>query len=88
MAVYQRISKTIRLAFAIPFIFLIRFYQVAISPFLGTRCRFYPTCSQYALEAIKLHGLLIGLWLMTKRLLKCHPACQGGHDPVPKKEKV
>lgn len=89
MEVYQRISKTVCLAVTFPFIFLIRFYQIAISPFLIVRhCRFYPSCSQYALDAIKLHALPIGLWLTTKRLLKCHPACQGGYDPVPKKEKV
>lgn len=88
MALYQRISRKIRVIVAFPFIVLIRFYQIAISPYLGPRCRFYPTCSQYALEAIKLHGLVFGLWLMTKRLLKCHPACKGGYDPVPTKEKV
>lgn len=88
MALYQRISRKIRLIIALPFIVLIRFYQIAISPYLGPRCRFYPTCSQYALEAIKWHGLVFGLWLMTKRLLKCHPACKGGYDPVPTKEQV
>ncbi|WP_116964444.1 membrane protein insertion efficiency factor YidD [Fastidiosibacter lacustris] len=88
MVFYQQFSRTIRTIIALPFIVLIRSYQIFISPLLGMRCRFYPSCSQYALEAIKLHGLLIGLWLITKRLIKCHPACQGGYDPVPKKEKV
>ena len=53
-------------------IFLIRFYQICISPLLAPRCRFYPTCSQYALEAVKKYGLL-----------KCHPFHKGGYDPVP-----
>ncbi|MFZ9035823.1 MAG: membrane protein insertion efficiency factor YidD [Francisellaceae bacterium] len=85
MGLYQSVFEKIRLICLFPFIFLIRSYQILISPFLGTRCRFYPSCSQYALEAIKLHGLRIGLWLMVKRLVKCHPGCQGGYDPVPKK---
>lgn len=69
----------------------IRFYQWVISPILGPRCRFYPTCSHYAIEAIEQHGVLCGGWLMIKRILKCHPANDGGVDPVPacgcKKEK-
>ena len=88
MAVHKSIFEAIRLVVVLLFILFIRLYQIFLSPFLGQRCRFYPSCSQYTLEAIKLHGLLIGLWLMTKRLLKCHPACEGGYDPVPKKEKV
>lgn len=88
VAFYQRISHKICLIISLTFIFLIQFYQIAISPYTGTHCRFQPTCSEYALGAIKLHGLVFGLWLMTKRLLKCHPACKGGYDPVPKKEKV
>ncbi|WP_208123290.1 membrane protein insertion efficiency factor YidD [Facilibium subflavum] len=69
-------------------IFPIRLYQIFISPMLGRRCRFYPSCSQYGLEAIKLHGIWIGLWLLAKRLVKCHPGCKGGFDPVPEKKKV
>lgn len=69
----------------------IRFYQWVISPILGPRCRFYPTCSHYAIEAIEQHGVLCGGWLMIKRILRCHPANDGGVDPVPacgcKKEK-
>lgn len=61
----------------------IRFYQVAISPMLGPRCRFYPTCSSYALEAIKTHGLLKGSWLSVCRICKCHPFHPGGVDFVP-----
>ncbi|WP_108652870.1 membrane protein insertion efficiency factor YidD [Dongshaea marina] len=63
---------------------LIRFYQLAISPLIGPRCRFTPSCSQYAIEAIQIHGSLKGIWLASKRLLKCHPLHDGGYDPVPK----
>jgi len=62
---------------------LIRLYQLVISPLIGPRCRFTPTCSQYAIEAIKLHGVVKGSWLAGKRLLKCHPLNAGGYDPVP-----
>ncbi|GHC20140.1 hypothetical protein GCM10010082_09950 [Kushneria pakistanensis] len=62
---------------------LVRCYQYVISPLIGPRCRFWPTCSQYAIEAIQLHGALRGGWLALKRLLRCHPFCAGGVDPVP-----
>lgn len=62
---------------------LIRAYQFFISPLLGPRCRFTPTCSQYALEAVTRHGVAKGCWLTSKRLLKCHPLNHGGYDPVP-----
>lgn len=64
---------------------LIRFYQIVISPLIGPRCRFVPTCSCYALEAIKTHGSAKGGWLTIKRVLKCHPLHAGGFDPVPAK---
>lgn len=67
------------------FIALIRFYQLCISPMLGPRCRFTPTCSQYALEAINSHGAYKGILLTIKRISKCHPFHSGGYDPVPKK---
>ena len=63
--------------------FLIRAYQLAISPMFGPSCRYYPTCSQYALEAIESHGALRGGWLATRRICRCHPFHQGGFDPVP-----
>ena len=63
-------------------IFPIRVYQRVLSPLLPNRCRFYPTCSHYAVEAIEKHGVW-GLWLAIKRILKCHPLHPGGHDPVP-----
>lgn len=66
-------------------IFIIKGYQRVISPLLGPRCRFNPTCSQYAVEALKRYGILKGGWLMAKRVLKCHPLHQGGDDFVPPK---
>lgn len=64
---------------------LIRGYQLFISPLIGPRCRFAPTCSHYAIEAIKIHGSVKGSWLAMKRILKCHPLHPGGIDPVPQK---
>lgn len=61
----------------------LRFYQGAVSPFLGPRCRFYPSCSEYAAEAISKHGPWRGAWLGIKRVLRCHPWNAGGYDPVP-----
>jgi putative membrane protein insertion efficiency factor len=63
--------------------FLIRVYQIALSPLLGPNCRYYPTCSQYAIEAIESHGSLRGAWLAMKRISRCHPWHEGGFDPVP-----
>jgi len=65
------------------FLLLIRFYQVAISPYKIPCCRFTPTCSQYTYEAVKKHGALKGGYLGIKRILKCHPLHKGGYDPVP-----
>ncbi len=62
---------------------LIRFYQYAISPLIPPRCRFTPTCSQYAVEAVQKHGALKGGWLALKRIARCHPFGGSGHDPVP-----
>lgn len=62
---------------------LIRFYQGAISPLIPPTCRYTPTCSQYAVEAITKYGALKGGWLSMKRILRCHPFCKGGYDPVP-----
>ena len=67
-------------------ILLIRFYQKFISPMFPAKCRFYPTCSQYTLEAIKEYGAMKGTYLGIKRILKCHPFHEGGYDPIPKRE--
>jgi putative membrane protein insertion efficiency factor len=63
-------------------IVLLRFYKAAISPYLGNNCRFTPTCSEYAMEAIQRHGAIRGSWQALKRLLRCNPFCKGGYDPV------
>lgn len=64
-------------------ILLIDGYRLLLSPFFGTQCRFYPTCSAYAREAIETHGALKGTWLAIRRIGKCHPWHEGGIDPVP-----
>ena len=66
-----------------PFLLLIRFYQRWISPALGERCRFAPSCSHYAAGALREHGLLRGGWLAVRRIGRCHPWNPGGYDPVP-----
>jgi putative membrane protein insertion efficiency factor len=67
----------------LPFVLLIRFYQVAISPFTPTVCRFEPSCSNYSLQAFTKHGLLKGGWLTIKRIVSCNPWGKSGYDPVP-----
>jgi putative membrane protein insertion efficiency factor len=62
---------------------LVRGYRFFLSPWLGSSCRFEPTCSAYALEALAQHGAAVGVRLTAGRLLRCHPWCAGGHDPVP-----
>ena len=66
-----------------PFILIIKFYQLVISPVFGPKCRFTPTCSNYALDALKKYGLFKGSWLAIKRIAKCHPWGGKGYDPVP-----
>lgn len=65
---------------------IIRFYQGAISPLLAPACRYTPTCSQYGIEAIQKHGVLKGVYLGFKRVMRCHPWGKHGHDPVPEKK--
>jgi putative membrane protein insertion efficiency factor len=70
-------------------ILVLRIYRSLLSPFLGYHCRFFPSCSQYAIEAIECHGVLKGTWLALRRVLRCHPWHPGGIDPVPEvSEKV
>jgi putative membrane protein insertion efficiency factor len=77
----EKISTALRI---IP-IGLIKGYQSLISPMLGPHCRFHPSCSHYAVEAINEHGVVKGGWLSIKRISRCHPFNDGGFDPVPKK---
>ena len=62
---------------------LLRAYQLAVSPLFGPSCRFYPSCSNYSIEAIRTHGAAKGSWLACRRICKCHPFNAGGFDPVP-----
>lgn len=62
---------------------MIKAYQVLLSPFFGQQCRFYPTCSHYALDTINKHGAILGSYYTVRRLLRCHPWHAGGHDPIP-----
>jgi len=64
-------------------IFIIRFYQIYLSPLKSTKCPYYPTCSAYGLEAVKTHGALKGSFLAAWRILRCNPFSKGGYDPVP-----
>jgi len=66
----------------------IRFYQWVVSPLLPASCRYLPTCSDYAAEALATHGLMTGIWLTAKRLLRCHPWGGSGYDPVPDKHEL
>lgn len=68
-----------------PLIFLVKGYRLLLSPWLGLACRFEPTCSVYSIEALRTHGAARGSYLTLRRLARCHPWCDGGHDPVPAK---
>ena len=78
-AVYKFLIKLL----AVPFILLIKIYQLLISPLFPSSCRYTPTCSQYTMEALKKYGLLKGGWLGIKRISRCHPWGGSGYDPVP-----
>ncbi|MEG9499470.1 membrane protein insertion efficiency factor YidD [Mannheimia indoligenes] len=80
----QSISEPKRISLLAGLLLLpIYFYRYAISPLIGPRCRFYPTCSTYAVEAIKIHGAIKGGYLAFRRILRCNPMSEGGEDPVP-----
>ena len=72
-----------RRGLAAPFIGLVRLYQITLSPWLGMNCRYQPTCSAYAIEALELHGVIKGGWLALRRIGRCHPWGGSGYDPVP-----
>ncbi|MFD2753620.1 membrane protein insertion efficiency factor YidD [Comamonas terrae] len=65
---------------------LVRGYRLLLSPWLGSACRFEPTCSAYSLQALEQHGAAVGSYLTVRRLARCHPWCDGGHDPVPQQK--
>ncbi|MAD91571.1 MAG: membrane protein insertion efficiency factor YidD [Gammaproteobacteria bacterium] len=67
-----------------PLILILKFYKLVLSPWLGVNCRFTPTCSQYAIEALEKHGIFKGIWLTTHRISRCHPWGGSGFDPVSK----
>ncbi|MFZ9695243.1 MAG: membrane protein insertion efficiency factor YidD [Chitinophagaceae bacterium] len=83
MAKYNSISDWVKQVLILPFLLIIRFYQYVISPWIGPKCRYTPTCSHYAVEALQKHGPFKGLWLSLKRISRCHPWGGSGYDPVP-----
>ena len=80
---HKPVTQIIKEVLAFPFILLIFLYQRIISPWIGPKCRYTPTCSQYGIEALKKHGPIKGLWLTIKRVSRCHPWGGSGYDPVP-----
>lgn len=80
---WQRFKQGAKRVLASPLILLVRFYQVCLSPLKPPSCRFTPTCSQYAIEALRKYGPIKGLYLTVRRLLRCHPWGGSGYDPVP-----
>ncbi|MFI3264625.1 MAG: membrane protein insertion efficiency factor YidD [Rikenellaceae bacterium] len=83
LKILRKIYSALRWLAIQPLLLLVHLYRNCISPFTPPTCRFTPTCSQYALEALRKHGALKGLWLTLKRVSKCHPWGGSGHDPVP-----
>ncbi|MBR1967241.1 MAG: membrane protein insertion efficiency factor YidD [Lentisphaeria bacterium] len=82
----MKIIKFFSSVFSCFLIGIIRIYKKFISPLFPRCCRFTPSCSSYAVEAIEIHGVVAGLWLTFKRLIRCQPFCKGGYDPVPPKK--
>jgi putative membrane protein insertion efficiency factor len=79
----KTVLKFLKRALSFPFLFLIKVYQIAVSPLFPPTCRFYPTCSTYAYQAISKYGPFKGGYLAARRILRCHPRNPGGYDPVP-----
>ena len=89
MGIYREFLSRFKKIIKVPFVLLIKFYRYFLSPLISARCRYYPTCSQYALEALDMHGLFKGLYLSTLRILRCNPLSKRDYyDPVPQKNKV
>lgn len=80
-------ANAVSKALARPLILIVRFYRLAISPWLGANCRYDPSCSTYTIEALQLHGVLKGSGLAARRIGRCHPWGGSGHDPVPTADK-
>lgn len=80
---WNKLSSALKRLLALPLLALVKFYQYCISPYTPPACRYTPTCSQYAVEALKKYGPIKGSWLTIKRLLRCHPWGGSGYDPVP-----
>ncbi len=80
---WSRLLRGCKWLLSLPLILLVQFYRYCISPFTPPTCRFTPTCSQYAIEVLRKHGPLKGLWLTLRRLARCHPWGGSGYDPVP-----
>ncbi|MGB5164802.1 MAG: membrane protein insertion efficiency factor YidD [Woeseiaceae bacterium] len=79
-------ANAVTRALAWPVIGLVKLYRVAVSPWLGMNCRFQPSCSEYAIEALREHGLFRGAWLAARRIGRCHPWGGSGYDPVPPRD--
>jgi len=78
--------KSLGRLLALPMLGLVRLYRLAISPWLGNNCRYEPSCSEYAMDALRIHGAFRGSWLAAKRIGRCHPWGGSGYDPVPEKQ--
>lgn len=83
MNALRRVLRGLSRLLALPLIGLVKLYRLLLSPLVGQHCRFTPTCSQYAIEALQIHGAMKGSYLTAHRLSRCHPWCAGGYDPVP-----
>jgi putative membrane protein insertion efficiency factor len=83
MSAHHQHTHWLRKVLIAPFLLLIKFYQLVISPWIGPKCRYTPTCSHYAVEALQKHGLIKGFILSLKRISRCHPWGGSGYDPVP-----